>query len=329
MDRALLIAANQKRWDNATYNEHAKAIALQVARRLCAEKAKAVYLTLEHMTGVPWYAIAMIHEREASQSWAANIAQGDPWNRRSVHVPKGRGPFNSFVEAAVDALTKCPPHASQWKDWSPGGLLTLLEDYNGEGYENYHHMASPYLWAGSNQYTRGKYVSDGHFDPSAVDSQLGCSVLLHAMLEVDPSITIGAVEPVPVVDENGPPTVDDEVYAKPDQPSQPVPIANTLNQPPASVGGVPNWLTDSAKQKAQDAISNVPVKSLFKSRIGWGTVGLAGSTTATAVANVPVSALDHVVNGLKSPVFWLVVVNIALATFVLYHYWKDHGKGSL
>jgi lysozyme family protein len=64
---------------------------------------KARYVAVSDKTGVPWFVIAVIHEREASQSWRANLAQGDPWNRVSVHVPKGRGPFKSWEDAIVAA----------------------------------------------------------------------------------------------------------------------------------------------------------------------------------------------------------------------------------
>jgi lysozyme family protein len=120
----------------------------------------------------------------------ANLAQGDPWNRQSVHVPKGRGPFNSFEEAAIDALANCAPNAAKNKDWSAGGALTLLERYNGLGYAA-KGLPSPYVWAGTDQYTKGKYVADGVFDPNYVDRQLGCAGLLIAM-----GVTFGEI-PLP------------------------------------------------------------------------------------------------------------------------------------
>ena len=187
MNIADLIAANAARWKNAGYHTAALAQAVNVAKRLTAPLAKAVYEELSQV-GVPWHLIAVIHEREASQDWAANLAQGDRWDRVSVNEPKGRGPFKLFLAAAYDALVNCPPYAARWKDWSAGGSLSLLELYNGEGYENYHHMASPYLWAGTDQYISGKYVADGKFDATKVDTQLGCAVLLTAMRTLDPTI---------------------------------------------------------------------------------------------------------------------------------------------
>src|SRR5262249_47251576 len=152
------------------------------------------YQRLETATGVPWWVIAVIHERESGQKWDRSIAQGDPWNKKSVNVPRGRGPFKSWHDAGYDALVNCPPYASRWKDWSIGGALTLLELYNGLGYEN-HHVASPYLWSGTDQYDHGKYLSDGKYNASAVDKQLGCALLIKRMMELDQTI-LGLDRPV-------------------------------------------------------------------------------------------------------------------------------------
>src|SRR4051812_10777057 len=136
-----------------------------VARRLVAPDAKARYLAASAKTGVPWFVIAVIHLRECSQDWAASLAQGDPWDQISVHVPVGRGPFGSWEDAAVDALVHCAPHAALNQDWSPGGALTKLEEYNGLRYAR-RGLPSPYIWSGTDQYVSGKYVRDGIFDPS-------------------------------------------------------------------------------------------------------------------------------------------------------------------
>src|SRR5215472_2333281 len=93
----------------------------EVAARLVSRRP--TYRAIEARTGVPWFVVAVIHEREAGGVMSANIAQGDPWNRVRVHVPAGRGPFNSFEDAAYDALVNCAPHASRWTDWSIGGTL--------------------------------------------------------------------------------------------------------------------------------------------------------------------------------------------------------------
>src|ERR1700683_1070068 len=112
LDLSGLIKANQQRWQKMQVTDNLIATLDAVARRLVAPNAKEPYQAVSSVTSVPWFVIAVIHEREASQSWKANLAQGDPWNKVSIHVPKGRGPFNSWQDAAVDALTNCPPRAA-------------------------------------------------------------------------------------------------------------------------------------------------------------------------------------------------------------------------
>ncbi len=193
IDLVKLKAANVARWTAMHVEPALGATFDRVAARLTAPAAKARYEIVTAQTGVPWFVVAVIHEREASQSWAANLAQGDPWNAVSVHVPKGQGPFASWESAAVNALERCPPYAAHWTDWSIGGALTLLEEYNGLGYAQ-RGVPSPYLWAGTDQYTSGKYIADGHYDPQAIDHQLGCAALLARMALVDKSITLGGTE---------------------------------------------------------------------------------------------------------------------------------------
>ncbi len=188
-DLAKLKDANVRRWAAAKLTRGPEF--LPVAKRLVASKQR--YLTVSKKTGIPWPFIAVTHQRESSQDWGASLAQGDPWNQESTHVPKGRGPFKSWEDAAYDALVNCSPHASLNKDWSIGGLLTKLEEYNGLGYVN-HGLPSPYIWSGTDQYKSGKYIADGVFDPNAVDKQLGCAGLIMAMMSLDPTITFtGAV----------------------------------------------------------------------------------------------------------------------------------------
>ncbi len=185
MNLANLKQANALRWQRMQVPLQFLPELESVSKRLLAAKDR--YVTVQGSTKVPWFIIAVIHERESSQSWKANLAQGDPWNASSIHVPRGRGPFPSWEAAAIDALCNCAPYAGKWTDWTAGGALTLLEEYNGLGYSN-HGVPSPYVWASTNQYTKGKYIADGHFDPEAVDHQLGCAALVGVMAVSDTSI---------------------------------------------------------------------------------------------------------------------------------------------
>jgi lysozyme family protein len=194
-DLIALKAANEKRWKAAKVTRNFAG----VAARLVAPDAKARYLKVTAETGVPWAVIAVIHEREASQNWNTQLGQGDPLHAKSVHVPAGRGPFTTWEDGAVDALVHCPPFAARNKDWSIGQVLTELELYNGLGYAA-RGRPSPYVWSGTNQYVSGKYVRDGVYDPSVVDSQLGCAGLLMAMMSLDRSIGVGTAAAKTVVE---------------------------------------------------------------------------------------------------------------------------------
>jgi lysozyme family protein len=228
-DLVALKAANARRWMDAKLTRNFSS----VAKHLVAPDAKARYLFASAKTGVPWWFIAVIHERECSQDWTGSLAQGDPWNRTSVHVPAGRGPFRSWEEAAVDAVLNCAPYAARNKDWSIGGTLTKLEEYNGLGYAS-RGKPSPYIWSGTDQYISGKYVRDGVYDPDAVDSQLGCAGLLMAMMAVDPSITFTGVTvtpatPAPATATPFPPDIPKPSFSNPSKGSVGAFIASILS----------------------------------------------------------------------------------------------------
>lgn len=200
-----LAAANAARWQ-AMHLPAARISTFDAtAKRLCALTVKPRYLAISSATGVPWWVVAVIHEREAGgpPHFDRSIAQGDPLSEVSRHEPAGRGPFldhptdppgqDAFYRGALDALIECSPHAAIWKDWSIGGTLCLLEQYNGLGYANMG-RPSPYIWSGSDQYVSGKYVRDHVYDPHVVDSQEGCAPLLSRMMALDPSIQFSVAD---------------------------------------------------------------------------------------------------------------------------------------
>jgi lysozyme family protein len=101
----------------------------------------------------------------------------------------GDGPGNdAFHRCAVFTLQKTPPYAAHWTDWTAGGVLTLTVLYNGTGYEDFHHEASPYDWGATNIEQEGKYIADGRYDAHVWDTQLGCAAMLKGMMAIDPSI---------------------------------------------------------------------------------------------------------------------------------------------
>lgn len=214
-DLAALTSANARRWANAKLTR--KTQSDNIAMHLF--QAKKRYQAVEARTGVPWAVIAVIHEREASQNFNTQLGQGDPLNRVSVHVPAGRGPFSSWEEGAYDALVNCAPHLARRTDWALSAALTALELYNGTGYA-VRSLPSPYVWAGTDQYRKGKYVADGRFDPDKIDAQMGCAAMLMSLMALDPSITFTGAKITPAAP------------APPVKPSQP----SVTNPSPGSIG---------------------------------------------------------------------------------------------
>jgi lysozyme family protein len=191
MDTTALTRQENDRWSRAVISPGKKDAFMLVGTKLVRPSAKLIYQQVELATKVPWWNVAVIHEMEAGGNFSRQLGQGDPLGAKSVHVPKNRGPFKTFFDGAVDALVNCAPKAARWTDWSVGGTLTIDVEYNGIGYF-LKGVPSPYIWAGTNQYVKGKYVADGVYDPEAVSTQLGIAGLLLAMMELDPSIKFGA-----------------------------------------------------------------------------------------------------------------------------------------
>ena len=80
VDLVALRAANADRWAHAKLTRGPEFT--PVAQRLVAAAAKARYLAVSARTGVPWFVIAVIHQRECTQSWAGTcvdfLSQGSP-----------------------------------------------------------------------------------------------------------------------------------------------------------------------------------------------------------------------------------------------------------
>ncbi len=142
------------------------------------------YEQVASATGVPWNFIGILHSIEDTLNFKDHLHNGDPLTSRTVNVPKGRpksgNPPFTWEESAIDALTMAGLNSKS--EWSITGILYSFEKYNGMGYRT-KNINSPYLWAGSNNYTKGAFMVDGVFDPNAVMGKVGAGVLLKAMDE--------------------------------------------------------------------------------------------------------------------------------------------------
>lgn len=178
-----LLAAMQVKpqWDTA-YDRAAATLA----------RSKARYLRVSAQTGVPWEWIAAVHWRESGGSFRGVLHNGDEiigTGRRTYRVPAGRGPFSTWEEAALDALRL--KGLQRVTDWSIERCCYEFERYNGFGYRRgTGRPNSPYLWAGTNLYTIGKFTSDGNYDPSHRDAQLGTVPLYLRLRALQPATVL-------------------------------------------------------------------------------------------------------------------------------------------
>lgn len=218
------------------------------------------YCAVSELTGVPWFVVGLIHQMEAGCKWGCHLHNGDPLSARTVSVPakrpaRGNAPFK-WEDSACDALMM--KNMQSIKDWSIERIAFELERYNGWGYRNYHKaVLTPYLWSGTTHYARGKYVSDGHWDPSAVSGQTGAMPLLKTLMELDPSIELGAL-PVEVKPEPQP--TEPESFKKADEKQVPV---------SAKVGGAVG--AGAAIAQAAPSLPSIPAppKEAIEAVTGW------------------------------------------------------------
>ena len=139
------------------------------------------YRVISDRVGVPWFVVGAIHMLESSMDFRTYLGNGQKLTQKTTIVPVGRGPFSCWEDGAVDAILRVGPLRPA--AWVIPSIGLYLERYNGLGYAR-RYMNSPYLWACTNHYSRGKFVADGKFDPLAVSQQCGAMALFKRMEEI-------------------------------------------------------------------------------------------------------------------------------------------------
>lgn len=146
-------------------------------------KYKPRYDIVSKTTGVPWFAIALIHQMESDCDFSTHLHNGDSLKARTHQVPAGRpvkgNPPFTWEESAIDALGY--DHFTENTDWSIERCLFMFEAYNGFGYRT-RGVLSCYNWAGSSVQTKGRYVADGKFDANGWSNRVGCAALLKELI---------------------------------------------------------------------------------------------------------------------------------------------------
>jgi lysozyme family protein len=186
----LLRQEYRQRFDSAKVAPARQEIVAQGVRKILGNRARYERITMS-MT-MPWYFLAIIHGLEADYRFDAHLHNGDPLTGRTVRVPAGRPargtpPF-SWEESAMDAIAV--NRYDKWNDWSIAGMLVVWERYNGLGYRHYG-VNSPYVWACTDLYAKGRYVADGRYDANAESRQCGAVAMLKGL------IATGSVSPPP------------------------------------------------------------------------------------------------------------------------------------
>lgn len=172
-----------QQWDSMTINASRRSEAQRAAEYAIANED--IYKRIEFETGVPWAMVAINHRRESDAQdklgnplFTCYLGNGQPLNRKTTIVPKGRGPFpgpNAFIDGAIDAYHI--DKLDQVKDWRLEKILYYSELFNGAGYDA-RGLPSPYLWGGTNIQKPGKYVADHKWNGRTMDKQLGCCAIL-------------------------------------------------------------------------------------------------------------------------------------------------------
>lgn len=167
------------------------------------------YLSVQSKTGVPWYFIGAIHMRESNNDFKGILHNGEKilgTGRKTKLVPVNRGPFNTWEEAAIDAIKQ--HNLQKISSWSIARMGYEGEKYNGIGYY-FHGVNSPYLWGGTNHQQSGKYVADGVWSPTTKDTQLGIMPVIYRIRELEKITSEGISVPDKYSDKERKKNIDD------------------------------------------------------------------------------------------------------------------------
>lgn len=142
------------------------------------------YEEVARRTNMPPEMIAALHWRESNGNFNTYLHQGDRLGRPAVNQPRNIPVFHNWEDGAAHALGQ--KRATQEAlgitrtTTDPAKLAAYAETYNGLGYHG-RGVPSPYVYAGTDQYQRGKYTSDGRYNARHVDQQLGVIPMLRAI----------------------------------------------------------------------------------------------------------------------------------------------------
>lgn len=237
----------------------------EAANRLLRNIDEHRYAAGCQITGVPQIWAAASFEREASSKFNLNPAQGWPLHSRSQIKPYN-GPFRTWEDAQVEAYKIDGLDKVGADNWTWELACFYGEKFNGFG-PRLHGMHTGYLWAGSNNYTSGKYVSDGKWSAGTVDSQLGIIPMMFRMVQIRPNLDLPTPFPTSALPS---PPISNPAHL--DDVKQLQDALNKLGQqPPLDVDGSYGRLTIHAVKEFQQANGVTPVDGLC-GPITWAAI---------------------------------------------------------
>lgn len=179
-------------WDAMQVPSQADAAVQAQAERLYGYKDR--YTVSEANTGVPWWMLAAMHYRQLDCDFTRTILNGDRIDQATEHFPAGVGPWSDWESSANFALIFDGLDTIGEGAWTIERVLYQLEAYDEWGYWR-RGFVSPFLFAFTDQYTRGRIVTSGEFFAATVDAQIGCAPLIARLAELDPSVVFVREEP--------------------------------------------------------------------------------------------------------------------------------------
>jgi lysozyme family protein len=189
----VLIAANrsldkyQELWNNMVINDHDLKQIIDDAQNILKYRRQFEIAVIG--TPIPWQFAGIIYYREDGLQFKGHPHNGDSLKKRTINEPSGRplaNPANkagyTFMESFADLIALKAWH--KVPVWNMPSLLYYFESNNGFGYRRLHHpINTPYLWSGTSLYKSGKFVSDGHYDATEKDAQMGAAPLLRYLTD--------------------------------------------------------------------------------------------------------------------------------------------------
>jgi lysozyme family protein len=169
------LSQQEQRWEQAQVKKEKLHYVQAIASRI--EDNKTRYDSVSVKTNVPWDVIGGLHYRESDLDFKAHLHNGDPLYAKTRHVPRNRPPGNppfAWTYSAVDALRFDRLDKESWKTLNE--RLNNIEAFNGTGYYRYG-VPSPYLYSMTSIYKSGKFISDGHYSPTAIDQEAGVAAI--------------------------------------------------------------------------------------------------------------------------------------------------------